>query len=408
LSGKDRLDLEAEILEEHLAYACIYADRYINLEKDVFCNYILNPRIEYEELTCYRKFINEFFTPEQKEMFICNPRSVWQYIEREIGYDETRDYGTLRISPAGALRLKLASMDSKRILFAAICRSLGIPARLNPVDSAPEYYEQGEFIRVGKEKGEGRKANDSPINGSSSLILNFACGQEWKYYATWTLGHMVDGIFKTLNLEEIPIKDNHMELKLEPGQYRLLVTNRMPSGNQMVRECCLTLRDGTEREVTLEQYSELPEDILINKNIDIFAYRDMQGNIYDTGTDIAPCRRVYIWLEEGKEPTEHVLNEIIEAKNSFEPLADKVKLLVKDWSAVSNPTLKFTLEAVKGLQCYVPHNWEQADGIARQLDMEEGRLPLALVMDEENQVLYATGGYNAGSVNMILKMLNLH
>jgi hypothetical protein len=276
------------------------------------------------------------------------------------------------------------------------------------VDGTPEYYEQGKFVQAGKEKDEGRKADDSSIIVSSSLVLSFACGQEWKYYVTWTLGHLVDGIFETLNLEEIPIKDNRMELKLEPGQYRLLVTNRMPSGNQMVRECCFTLRDGDEREITLEQYGELSEDILIKKNIGTFAYRDRQGNTYDTGTDSAPGRRVYIWLEEGKEPTEHVLNEIIEAKNSFEPLADKVKLLVKDWSAVSNPTLKFTLEAVKGLQCYVPLNWEQADGIARQLDMEEGRFPLALVMDEENQVLYATGGYNAGSVNMILKMLNLH
>ena len=40
----------------------------------------------------------------------------------------------------------IASPRAQDILFVAICRALGVPARLNPIDSQPEYYSNGAFL----------------------------------------------------------------------------------------------------------------------------------------------------------------------------------------------------------------------------------------------------------------------
>ena len=43
-------------------------------------------------------------------------------------------------SPLAALTLRQASPEAKRVLFAALCRALGVPARLAPEDGAAEYW----------------------------------------------------------------------------------------------------------------------------------------------------------------------------------------------------------------------------------------------------------------------------
>lgn len=54
--------------------------------------------------------------------------------------------------PEAALKLKICNPLDKKITFVAICRALGIPARINPVNLEAEYYKDGHFISTEAEK----------------------------------------------------------------------------------------------------------------------------------------------------------------------------------------------------------------------------------------------------------------
>ena len=51
-------------------------------------------------------------------------------------------------TPGAALELGIAGEKSHKVLFVAIARTLGIPARLNPADGAIEYWDGMRFVAV--------------------------------------------------------------------------------------------------------------------------------------------------------------------------------------------------------------------------------------------------------------------
>lgn len=47
--------------------------------------------------------------------------------------------------PEGVLRTGFTDSRSRDVFFVAACRSLGIPARIDPISGRPEYYEAGNW-----------------------------------------------------------------------------------------------------------------------------------------------------------------------------------------------------------------------------------------------------------------------
>ena len=76
--------------------------------------------------------ILDFFTEEEKAAFRKDPRSVWEYINKEIAFNPDIEYGQIVTRPVGALTVKNGNQRSKKILFVAVSRALGIVSRVNP------------------------------------------------------------------------------------------------------------------------------------------------------------------------------------------------------------------------------------------------------------------------------------
>lgn len=393
LTEKDLYDFEVEILEEHLTYACEYATCFT---PEIFIPYILNPRMEHEELSCYRAYIKEMISDEKKEEYRLNPRKIWYEIVDEIDYKKELDYDTLRISPVGALKMKLANEASKKILFGAICRTLGIPARLNPINQEVEFYQDGMFqsLYLIQEKQE-----------KATLEFHFEEGSEWKYNATWTIGKKENGLYETLDLEQIEIENLFLKLEVEAGEYQIIITTRTPEGNQLVREFFFQVNSNERKEISMQKRHESLEKYLVHKtimNVSIWNQKDEKIDLKDYKKD---QKKMVVWLEEGKEPTEHVLNEMIEDKELVETYVDQIILIVKDWSALTQATLAKALDQLKGLTIYRAEDWNMTDQIATKMDLVTKKYPLAVVIDERGEGIYGTCGYNVGSVHLMLQLL---
>lgn len=394
LTDKDYLDTNKNLLESHFKNSIIYKDKY---PKDIFYNYLMNPRIYYEQISDYREFILHYFSREEKEEFREKPQRIWKYICDNISEMPEREYNELFTLPAGVLQIKKCSVTSKKILFAAICRTIGIPARINKEDLSLEYYSGSKFKKVGEEN-ECDKAR---------LILFSEGDIDWVYMQNWSLGVLHNGVFSTLNLADREWREGKFALELPPDNYRIITSNRIPSGNILSREYSFILSEGQDKKLGISLHRARMEDMLRNVRISDFKLADVQGNEVMAGDILSDSKNIIIWLEEGKEPTEHVLNEMIMFKDIFNIISCRIIFILRNINSLSNAKIRETLKAIPGIKLYYDDSQYNASSIARRMYLNPDEMPLIIITDNGLNVVYSSSGYNVGIMDMIIKITKI-
>lgn len=407
LTSKDYKDASADILESHLNGAAPYRKTWEeNSKLDIYVRYILCPRILLEEMTDYRGFISGFFSEKEKEEFRKNPRAIWQYVRHRIGFEPKFDYKTIFSTPVGTLKLLQGNFLSQKILFAAICRTLGIPARINPVNLEAEIYEGDGFISVtGEEEGAGCLTRES-----GKLLLYGNTDSVWTYFQTWTIGKLKEGQFVTLDYTGIKFSDGVLSLDLEPGAYRLITSVRLPSGNQNASEYLFELKKDEIKPVTMRLRAGSLEDMLVDYVLD-----DFEVNIKDHSTGQAVLAselmdgkaNILAILSEGQEPTEHVLNEMLEQKDSLNALDAQIILLLQGEQSLKNHTVQKVLKAIPRIKVGCFNFDDGVEPLARKMYVDPEKLPLLIVTNPGLKAIYGCSGYNVGSVALMEKLLRL-
>lgn len=87
---------------------------------ELFLNYVLNPRVEYEIMTAYRQYILSVFTEEEAEKFRKDPTEIWKMIQKQITDRPDRERDTVMTTPVGCLKYKIGSERSQKVLFVAV------------------------------------------------------------------------------------------------------------------------------------------------------------------------------------------------------------------------------------------------------------------------------------------------
>lgn len=391
LSDKDRTDFCMEVLEEHLKYGMAYEGLY---EPEIFALYILNPRVEDEVLSCFREIILNTFTNEQKEQFCKNPVKIWEYIEANISSCENRERDSLITTPAACIRLGIGSKRSKKILFTAIARTLGIPARLNPNDRSMEYMENGIFVPL---LSQGKK--------NCCLLLRGEDGTIWNYFRNWTIGRMEDGNYTSLRLADKVWEKGELKLQLKAGRYRILTANRLPNGNIFANQYEFLLTPGEEKELNLLLRKADLADMLENISIPEFSLLDSHKKEIK-GSDLTEGgRHILLFLEESKEPTEHILNEMMEQKQEFRRYAPKIIFVVKSEESLKDPAISKVLGALPGIRICYDNFTDNINMLGRRMYVDHEKLPLIIVTDGRLNGIYAASGYNVGTGDMLLRLM---
>ena len=207
------------------------------------------------------------------------------------------------------------------------------------------------------------------------------------YGQSWTLARWTAG-WQTLDLggEAGP------EYRLPLGLYRLTAANRLPNGNQLVRQTVFRLsRDGKEIPVARRQGT--PEQML--------ARFPVQPPVGGSGLQLQ------VYLEVGTEPTEHVLNELLESAGRVRAALDhgfKLLLLVPEPEARQDPTLQKTLAALPQAQVQeTDFAGADLDALARALYVEPGLWPLTVLTDGTT-AFYGHAGYGVGIDPLALEL----
>lgn len=430
LKVKDYKDASASVLEDHLK-ARQYSEEQPNAYQDsvayedsFLMQYIVCPRIYNEELTAYRSYINSYFDEETKRKFIANPNCIWDYVKENIKYQKEFDYQTITATPISCLKLQLGNALSQKILFVAICRTLGIPARLNKVTMETEFFDgkafcipvsqTRDFVPLnqndnksiesnGHEKMSHDLALHEPRRGI--LILQVEEKEKWTYGQNFTLGKLHEGQYLTLDYEGLKFPDKELSLILEAGIYRLIVTTRMPNGNQHLAVRTFEIQSDEEKRIQMILRENQLEDLLVDNEIADFEISDGQKEYWLSGL-MKKQNGILAFLDEGKEPTEHVLNEMLEKETELLKFDGNILFIVKDQEALTNETLKKVLEKIPNIQVCFDPELEHAEPVARRMYVDPEKLPLLVALNQGCTGVYSCAGYNVGSVALILKILD--
>ncbi|MFR6377943.1 MAG: transglutaminase domain-containing protein [Oscillospiraceae bacterium] len=182
LGEKDLRDVRPAVLREALD-----AGGGVSPSDEFSMQYLLCPRIGTEPLSCWRRTLADSFPEARKREFREAPDALWRWIRESIRQAPQTEYRQLVTLPAGAMRLRCADLPSQRLLFVAVCRTLGIPARLNPAGGAAEYALDGQFFSPEA----GRTAN-------ARLQLQKQPGETWQPGADFGLSAFENGAWQPM------------------------------------------------------------------------------------------------------------------------------------------------------------------------------------------------------------------
>ncbi|MCI5509405.1 MAG: hypothetical protein MR436_02960 [Eubacterium sp.] len=395
LREKDYVDITAELLKENCLEAAEYPGTY---PEEILVPYVLCPRVDNEMIISFRPFIRSYFSEEEKEEIRKNPEIAWTLVNDQVKEDGSLQYENLITSARGALTSGYGSLLTKRVVSVQILRTLGVPSRLNPADQMLEVWNGEQFVTL-------EKREDKSAERTSAVIIEKDEKITWTYFQNWTIARFEEGGYQTLQLCDESGEEITGEIALFPGTYRILTANRLPNGNIFAKKLVFTLGDGEKRSIHLEQMEAQLSDMMEDNDITDFALKKENGTVCRMSELVREKKGLFIWLEESQEPTEHILNEIYQRREAFANLQANLYFVIRDTGVKRNPTLQRTLSGVTNVQFLLDDFGADMSAVARRMYLEPGKLPLIVIVDETMTGIYGVAGYNVGTADMILKLL---
>lgn len=371
-------------------------------------DYVMNPRISTEELTPWWEDLEGFVTPDDAAAFRADPDRLARFIAEEIAIvAEPWEPANVHMSPRAVWHTRQADGASRDIFFVAAARTLGVPARLDPVTSTPQWRDgRGTWHDVLRPAPE--------VEGPHGrLILEYTDPSGYlpdpQYYTHFTLSRLVNGIPELLTYEEGGASALNTfaapGAPLAPGDYLLTSGRRMADGNvlaamEMIRIDTTTVTaplrirsSATDIQVIGAFNSESP-----------FLPLDASG----PASILSRTGRGYfvIGIIDGSEPSTHALNDIAAVASELEADGRKIILLStsEDGAKKAQPTVgALPSTVVKGID----PDGAIAAAIASEMHLPaSGATPVFIIADTFNRIVFLSSGYTIGLGRTLLDTLS--
>ena len=390
LSEKDLRDVTADVLLDN---AVITTDT-----SDIYCRYVLSPRVENELLTPYKSFFRRQFVG------LGSPQAIERWCQDSIRLDSLHNPQHLRMRPMSVWRERTADPLGRDIFFVAVARSLGYPARINEVDGHVEYYQDGVWIRAFAPKDGGSKALTATLHLRYKPVEHY---DNPKYYTHFTLSRVENGRAQLLTWPEEATwqQDFANGVELEWGDYLLTTGTRLASGRVKARIDPIRVQSDAWASFTMREDQEEPQVIGALNAEDLYfdqRTRTEKSLLSTTG------RGYYVLgiVAPNQEPTSHALRDIGGCRQQLEQWGRKMVLLFESADEAS----RFNFEEFRNLPSTV--EWGTDIGgrilqeVRREMKLESASLPLFLVCDTFNRVLFVSQGYTINLGEQLLKVIS--
>jgi hypothetical protein len=398
ISEKDLRDCSDKVLMDHL----LHNQHITGLNDSVlFTQYVLNPRIANEMLRPWRSYFHETLSPSLIEEAREKPGVITELIEKSIAVTENENYSKTPLTPSGVWSIRTADPKSRSICFVAICRSIGIPSRLEPGSNVPQYWKDSAWHDVyfsDQKRPSDRKGFMRFITEDKNPVP--------EYYIHFTIARFENGRYNTLEYNENTKVSDFSELALAPGNYMLVTGNRLNDSKILASISFFKLEEGEHKALEIK----LRKD---NSATEILGKADLSGIVSSLRSkglspgDIVNSGAVFFWIEPDKEPTKHVLNDLPLLKTELESWPGSFIFL----NVSSSDAGKLITQEMKKM---LPARSFFADDIDSEIMKEvlkenscsRNSLPLVVFINSKGEILFRSEGYRIGIGEQLLKQIS--
>ena len=407
LADKDLSDVPESILTDHLVQTEQSGVQKLCASKELFVPYVLSPRIALENLSPWRSFLAKTFGEEMAQSTRNDISVLTNWIRENIRINTKANlHSRAPLTPIGVYNLRVADPESRDIFFVAVCRTFGIPARLNPETQIPEYFKNGVWSRA-LGTGFETKAIVQPDKGMLKLtdMHNPVVPQ---YALHYTLGILRDGFYHTLDFPEGEKLTNSVKpIELEVGQYALVTGNRLEDGSVLSKRTFFTIEKGKLTTVPVEllqQSGELkPSGKLALDQLKL----EKEGKALNLSTVIGGKYSVLVLLDPDQEPSKHILNDLGPYTDQFNHWGGQFVFAMSAGKATQAGVLKTYPLPAKSETGIDPN-----DNLLNAISAIYGnglrdKLPLVLLCDPIGNVYLFSSGYRIGMGEQLLKVISV-
>ncbi len=399
VSAKDLRDVSLDVLNDHvLTKPCAGFDRYVR-----------NPRVSNEMIVPYKKFFSQVVSPERAEAWRADPMALVAWVADSIRVDKDCNLGGSPITPVGVWKARTADAHSRDIFFVSLSRSVGIPARIDEVTGKVQLMDCGGVVDV---DFEAREQTGAPTGKLKARYTPIKSMSDPKYYYHFTLSKITpEGTLQLLNYDETQSSWSNMlrqGLTLDAGDYMMVTGTRLAKGGVLAQATFLTIHPDKTTTIDLVM-RESREEIQVIGNF------NSESTYWPVGKD-APVsvlsttgRGYYVVavLGAGQEPTNHALRDIAALGPDFEAWGRRLVLLFPN----EEQYRKFNAAEFPGLPATISYGIDVNGSIQQQIvaDMElrdRNALPLFIIGDTFNRVVFVSQGYTIGVGEQLMKVIH--
>jgi transglutaminase-like putative cysteine protease len=396
LPDKDLRDTKASVLSDHLINYSRNRMRTSNMSSE----YILNPRIANEILSPWRGYLMEEIDGIFGSTVVKDPEMFVKFLERYVRIEEGENYYKTPITPAGVFELRVSDEESRAICFVAMCRSAGVPARLEPARKIPQYWINNRWRDVyfaGQEKP-----------GAARGYLKITTSQTNpvpEYYTHFTISRFTNGRYITLEYDyNRKATDFRAELELPAGHYMLVTGNRL-SDRILSRLSFFELREGEHTTLEIKVRSDTVRPQVLG-SIDLAKITGLFDDAPELLQNTLAKGGVVAWIEPVQEPTRHIFHDLPLLKTELDDWGGSFMFL----TVSKNSRSALNLEELKGMpeKSYFATDQDmESFKMNVSLDKDYGTsLPFIVQCNSRGQVVFVSTGYSIGIGETILRNVN--
>lgn len=409
VSAKDLRNTPASVFADHL-------NNTPAVQSEWFNEYIMNPRVANEFLTPYKSFFAANIEPSLAKQAVENPQALVDWVKNNVSINDALNAQRIPIMPMGVWKSRIADKGSRNIFFVAVARSLGIPARIEPVARKIQYFKDNAWVDVDFEAAVQTTAKQGKVIASYQPIKAL---QDPKYYSHFTIAKVLpNGTLQTLNFErggnvDMGLGDTwsgllKKPLSMDEGNYMLVTGTRMANGSVLAEIEFFNVEADKTTPIQLEM-RESKDEIQVIGNFNSENKFKRADNGEETSLLATTGRGYYIvaLLGSRQEPTNHAMRDIAAVKKELEDWGRGIVLLFPDEKGYKN----FDPKEFGDLPGTITYGLDIDGAIQKEMAtamklQNANTLPIFLIADTFNRVVFVSQGYTIGLGEQLMKVIH--
>ena len=396
LAQKDLRDTPKSVLDDHL---------YFGIEGE--CGeYVLCPRVDTELLRPYREYFQTNIPQSLADTVVNNTALFVKWCKENLQMHDDISLRYVQLDPKRVWETRLADKGSREIFFVAVCRSFGVTAWMDPVTRVVKYFDMETF----EEYDVDFDAEEQIVGPKGKLQLTYTeipLLDDPKYEVHFSISKYVDGEFQLQNYDGSWAELFRQPREMDCGYYMLVSGSRMSGGNVFADVEFFTIEEG---KTTVEELvmRDIADQIRVIGSFD----SEMKYTSVAPGQDpvvksvLETTGRGYFavaLVDYGTEPTNHAFMDMSAVKEELEAWGRPILVVF----ATEDDYRKFRAQDFNlpsTVHFGIDINGQMRDMIATEMKLTKGgRLPLIVMADTFNRVVFFSQGYSIGLGESLVK-----